>query len=62
VTVGGVGFNQALATIEALAGRKSWATLALRTEDFKVGRHKAAIAPSRWRCIEAVCAAVSLPA
>jgi hypothetical protein len=28
--------------MEALAGRKSWATLALRTEDFKVGRDKAA--------------------
>jgi hypothetical protein len=43
VTVGGVGFNQALATMEMLAGRKPSATLALRTEDFKVGKDKSAI-------------------
>jgi hypothetical protein len=43
VTVGGVGFEKALATMEALAGRKPAATLVLRTEDFKRGRDQAAI-------------------
>ena len=38
VTVGGVGFERALATMETLAGRKPAATLVLRTEDFKRGR------------------------
>ena len=42
VTVGGVGFERALATMEALAGRKPAATLGLRTEDFKRGRDQAA--------------------
>ena len=44
VTVGGVGFEQALATMEALAGQKSVATLALRTEDFKLGKDRTALA------------------
>jgi len=44
ITVGGVGFERALATVEALAGRRSAATLALRTEDFKLGRDRAATA------------------
>ncbi|HLY58864.1 MAG TPA: flavodoxin [Stellaceae bacterium] len=44
VTVGGVGFEQALATMAELAGRKPVATLVLRTEDFKQGRDQAAIA------------------
>jgi hypothetical protein len=44
VTVGGVGFEQALATMEALAGRKPLATLALKTEDFKRGEDRAGIA------------------
>jgi hypothetical protein len=43
VTVGGVGFVKALATMEALAGRKPVATLVLRTEDFKRGRDQVAI-------------------
>jgi flavodoxin len=44
VTVGGVGFDQALATMEALAGRKPGATLVLRTEDFKRDRDQTAVA------------------
>ena len=44
VTVGGVGFERALATMEALAGRKPAATLVLRTEDFKRSGDQAAIA------------------
>lgn len=43
VTVGGVGFERALATMEALAKRKPAATLVLRTEDFKTHRDDAAI-------------------
>ena len=43
VTVGGVGFEKALATMEALAGRKPAATLVLRNEDFKQGRDQVAI-------------------
>ena len=43
VTVGGVGFERALATMEALADRKPAATLVLRTEDFKRGRDQAVI-------------------
>jgi hypothetical protein len=43
VTVGGVGFEKALATMEALAGRKPAATLVLCTEDFKLGRDQVAI-------------------
>jgi hypothetical protein len=43
VTVGGVGFEKALATMEALAGRKPAATLILRTEDFKQARDQVAI-------------------
>jgi hypothetical protein len=60
VTVGGVGFENALATMEALAGRKPAATLVLRTEDLKRGRDSVAIssfaaalgrskAAGRWR-------------
>jgi len=44
VTVGGVGFKPALATMETLAGRKPWATLVLRTEDFKQGKDRSAVA------------------
>ncbi len=44
VTVGGVGFERALATMQALAGREPAATLVLRTEDFKRGGDRAAIA------------------
>jgi hypothetical protein len=44
VTVGGVGFEQALATMEALGDRKPAATLVLRTEDFKRGKDQTAIA------------------
>ena len=44
VTVGGVEFEQALATMEALAGRKPAATLVLKTEDFKRGEDQAGIA------------------
>lgn len=44
VTVGGVGFERALATMETLAGRKPAATLVLRTEDFKRGGDRVAIA------------------
>jgi len=43
VTVGGVGFEKALATMEALAGREPAATLVLRSEDFKRGRDQVAI-------------------
>jgi menaquinone-dependent protoporphyrinogen IX oxidase len=44
VTVGGVGFKRALATMETLAGRKPAATLVLKTEDFKRGEDRAGIA------------------
>jgi hypothetical protein len=50
VTVGGVGFERALATIEAVAGRKPTATLVLRTEDFKraaVADLAVALSPSK---------------
>jgi hypothetical protein len=43
VTVGGVGFKKAFATMEALAGRKPATALILRTEDFKRGRDQVAI-------------------
>jgi hypothetical protein len=43
LTVGGVGFEQALATMEALAGRKSEGKLVLKTEDFKPGEDRARI-------------------
>jgi hypothetical protein len=43
VTVGGVGFEKALATIQALAGRKPAATLVLCTEDLKRGRDQVPI-------------------
>ena len=43
VTVGGVGFEKALVTMEALASRKPAATLVLRTEDFKRGRDQVAV-------------------
>jgi hypothetical protein len=44
VTVGSVGFERALATMEALAGRNRAAALVLRTEDFKRGRDQAVLA------------------
>ena len=44
VTVGGVGYQQALASMEALAGRKPVATLALKEQDFKRNEDRAAIA------------------
>ena len=43
VTVGGVGYEKALATMEALASRKPASTLVLRTEDFKRGRDQVAV-------------------
>ena len=44
VTVGGVGFQNALATMAALARRKPIATLVLQEQDFKRGEDRAAIA------------------
>jgi hypothetical protein len=44
LTVGGVGFEQALATMESLAGRKPVGKLVLKTEDFKRGKDRARIA------------------
>jgi hypothetical protein len=44
VTVGGVGFEQALATMEALAPRNPAATLTQRTEDFNRGTDHTATA------------------
>jgi hypothetical protein len=44
LTVGGVGFERALATMEMLAGRQSLTTLVLKTEDFKHGEDRARIA------------------
>ncbi|HET8997147.1 MAG TPA: hypothetical protein VFN42_10820, partial [Acetobacteraceae bacterium] len=44
VTVGGVGFDRALATMEALAGRRPTATLVLKDADFKQGKDRSAIA------------------
>jgi len=43
-TAGGAGFERAFATMQALAGKKPAATLALAAEHFKQGKDPAAIA------------------
>jgi Flavodoxin len=44
VTAGGAGMERALATMKALAGNKSYGTLALRRDDFRRGKDRSAIA------------------